>query len=112
MQIEGRSDDIVTLRAPDGALRRLVPLALTTVVEEGADVHHFQIVQTAPDRLGLRTHRRRPPPRRRARLPRAAHAICASRACPTCGSASSAKRRPTPAGSGKLRQVIALRGFD
>ncbi len=33
---------------------RLLPLALTTVVEESAHVHRFQIVQTAPDRLQLR----------------------------------------------------------
>jgi len=33
---------------------RLVPLALTTVVEEAADVHRFQIVQRAADCLVLR----------------------------------------------------------
>ena len=33
---------------------RLLPLALTTVVEEAAQVHRFQIVQTATDRLMLR----------------------------------------------------------
>ena len=35
-------------------LVRLLPLALTTVVEEAAQVHRFQIVQTADDRLMLR----------------------------------------------------------
>ena len=33
---------------------RLLPLALTTIVEEAAHVHRFQIVQTAADRLLLR----------------------------------------------------------
>ncbi len=33
---------------------QLLPLALTTVVEESAGIHHFQIVQDAPDRLMLR----------------------------------------------------------
>jgi len=33
---------------------RLLPLALTTIVEEAAHVHRFQIVQTADDRLMLR----------------------------------------------------------
>ena len=52
--VEGRSDDVLGLRARDGTLAHLVPLALTTVVEDAARVHRFQIVQSAPDRLGLR----------------------------------------------------------
>jgi hypothetical protein len=39
---------------PDGSIVRLLPLALTTVVEEAAQVHRFQIVQTGADRLMLR----------------------------------------------------------
>jgi len=54
IQVEGRSDDVVALRAHDGTLVSIVPLALTTVVEDAAGVHRFQIVQTAPDRLALR----------------------------------------------------------
>ncbi len=51
---QGRSDDVITLRASDGTTQHLVPLALTTVVEDAVDVHRFQIVQTASDRLSLR----------------------------------------------------------
>lgn len=54
IRVEGRRDDIVTLQRPDGARVRLPPLALTTVVEEGADLHRFQLVQDAPDHLALR----------------------------------------------------------
>lgn len=54
IQVEGRRDDVVSLRAPDGSVVRLLPLALTTVVEEAAQVHRFQIVQTGADRLMLR----------------------------------------------------------
>jgi phenylacetate-coenzyme A ligase PaaK-like adenylate-forming protein len=54
IQVEGRSDDVVALHARDGTIAHLVPLALTTVVEDAADVHRFQIVQTAPDGLALR----------------------------------------------------------
>jgi phenylacetate-CoA ligase len=54
IQVEGRSDDVVTLHARDGTTVRLVPLALTTIVEDAALVHRFQIVQAAPDRLDLR----------------------------------------------------------
>ncbi len=54
IQVEGRSDDVLRLRRRDGTYGQLVPLALTTVVEEAARVHRFQIVQLADDRLGLR----------------------------------------------------------
>jgi putative adenylate-forming enzyme len=54
IQVEGRRDDVVSLCAPDGSIVRLLPLALTTVVEEAAHVHRFQIVQTADDKLMLR----------------------------------------------------------
>lgn len=54
IQVEGRSDDVIALRTREGGLQHLVPLALTTVVEDAAGVHRFQIVQTAPDRLCLR----------------------------------------------------------
>ena len=54
IKVEGRRDDIVSLAAPDGRIVRILPLALTTVVEEAAGLHRFQIVQTAADRLALR----------------------------------------------------------
>jgi phenylacetate-coenzyme A ligase PaaK-like adenylate-forming protein len=54
LRVEGRHDDILALRAPDGHVVRLLPLALETVVEEAALVQRFQIVQTAGDRLLLR----------------------------------------------------------
>jgi phenylacetate-coenzyme A ligase PaaK-like adenylate-forming protein len=51
---EGRCDDVLALRARDGSLVRVSPLALTTVVEDATTCHPFQLVQTAPDRLVLR----------------------------------------------------------
>jgi phenylacetate-coenzyme A ligase PaaK-like adenylate-forming protein len=57
IQVEGRHDDVVSMTAPDGHVVRLLPLALTTIVEEAARVHRFQIVQTAADRLMLRLDR-------------------------------------------------------
>jgi len=54
IQVEGRRDDIVSLAAPDGRIVRILPLALSTVVEEAAGLHRFQIAQTAADRLALR----------------------------------------------------------
>ena len=57
IQVEGRHDDVVAMAAPDGHLVRLLPLALTTIVEEAGRVHRFQIVQTAADQLMLRLDR-------------------------------------------------------
>lgn len=54
IRVEGRRDDVVSLRSPDGSTVRLAPMALTTVVEEASGVHRFQIIQTAPNRLALR----------------------------------------------------------
>lgn len=54
IKAEGRRDDIVSLLGADGSTVRLLPLALTTIVEEAAQLHRFQIVQTGPARLMLR----------------------------------------------------------
>jgi putative adenylate-forming enzyme len=54
IEVEGRRDDIVSLTAADGRVVRLLPLALSTVVEEAAGLHRFQILQIAADRLALR----------------------------------------------------------
>ena len=54
IRVDGRRDDIVALRTQRGARVKLPPLALATVVEESAEVHRFQLVQEAADRLALR----------------------------------------------------------
>jgi phenylacetate-CoA ligase len=54
IRTEGRHDDVLVLTAADGRTVSLLPLALTTIVEDAADVHRFQLVQQAPDRLALR----------------------------------------------------------
>ena len=57
IDLEGRADDILALRAADGRIVKLPPLAVSTVVEDGARVHRFQIVQDAADGLALRLPR-------------------------------------------------------
>ncbi len=54
IRVVGRRDDVLSLGARDGAPVRLIPLALTTVVEEATGVHRFQIVQRRADALALR----------------------------------------------------------
>jgi phenylacetate-coenzyme A ligase PaaK-like adenylate-forming protein len=54
IRAEGRRDDILALRSTDGLVIRLSPLALSTVVEDAAPGHRFQLVQTAPDQIDVR----------------------------------------------------------
>jgi len=57
LRVEGRHDDTVALRAPDGSSVTLLPLVLETVLEEDAQVHDFQLIQSGADRLVLRLGR-------------------------------------------------------
>ena len=107
IQVEGRCDDVVACTARDGTIVRLVPLALTTVVEEAADVHRFQIVQRAADclvlRLGAADRARAAAPALRAlRAHLDRHGLRNVTSCSTTASRGSTPR------DGKLRGVVAL----
>jgi phenylacetate-coenzyme A ligase PaaK-like adenylate-forming protein len=54
LRIEGRTDEVVRVRAANGRTVELLPVALTTLVEQCVDAHPFQIVQGASDALSLR----------------------------------------------------------
>ena len=54
IRVEGRRDDVITMAAAGGRNVRLLPLALTTVVEDAANVHRFQIVHRGGATLLLR----------------------------------------------------------
>ncbi|MGE5089457.1 MAG: phenylacetate--CoA ligase family protein [Candidatus Levyibacteriota bacterium] len=108
IRVEGRREDVLSFRARNGAVVRLIPLALTTVVEEAAEVHRFQIVQAGPDTLALRIDIDEPQQRARAF---AAAASGLQRYLASQGLADIAveldARLPAPdAASGKLRQVV------
>lgn len=55
IEVQGRCDDMLVLRARDGRNVRLLPLALTTVLEDEAGLFDFQLVQAAPSALRLTT---------------------------------------------------------
>ena len=46
IQVTGRKDESLTLQADNGSLVTLLPMALTTVLEENAEVFDFQVQQT------------------------------------------------------------------
>ena len=54
IRVAGRSAELLALRAADGSLVRLAPLALETAAESAAGEARFQVARTAPDRLAVR----------------------------------------------------------
>jgi phenylacetate-coenzyme A ligase PaaK-like adenylate-forming protein len=53
IEVQGRNDDVLELRGARGRRVRLLPLALTTVLEEEGGVLEFQLVQTGAAELRL-----------------------------------------------------------
>ena len=54
MSVEGRTDEALVFPLTGGGTATVVPLALTTVMEDDACVHEFQVTQTAPRKLQVR----------------------------------------------------------
>lgn len=54
IEVEGRADDTLQLNDAAGRTVTLLPMALLTVIEEGAQVTRFQLLRTAADALELR----------------------------------------------------------
>ena len=54
MSVEGRTDEALVFPLSSGGTATVVPLALTTVMEDDACVHDFQVTQTAPNKLQVR----------------------------------------------------------
>ena len=106
IELAGRAGDILALRARDGSVVKLPPLAIATVVEDEARIHRFQIVQNAADALLLRIAD--------ADRPRGASALRALRHYLDVQGLPDVTVRideqaPREARDGKMRQVIALR---
>jgi hypothetical protein len=53
IEVRGRRDECLRLRGRDGRRVTLLPLALTTVLEEGAGVYDFQLRQTGDHAMQL-----------------------------------------------------------
>lgn len=72
IEVQGRSDDVLSLSGRHGTPVKLMPLALATVLEDEALVNDFQLLQTGQRHLALRLGR--------AERPRAEAASAALRA--------------------------------
>lgn len=100
--VQGRSDDTLRLTGSDGRVTQLLPLAISTVLEEDAGLYDFQLVQTSPGELrlngsggapGLERGRRVLSQFLRAQGARGVRIRCSSAAC-------------TFGASGKLRRIV------
>jgi hypothetical protein len=103
---------VLALRARDGTIVRLSPLALTTVVEDATAGHRFQLVQTAPDRIAVRLGVADPRERTAEwdAACKALHAYLAHQALGNVELALDAQPPIPDPRSGKLREVIAASG--
>ncbi len=54
IRVEGRTDDTLEFDGTAGHMVKLLPLALATVLEEGADAHGFQLVRCDSATIELR----------------------------------------------------------
>jgi putative adenylate-forming enzyme len=109
IRTEGRRDDVLALRARDGSIVRLTPLALTTVVEDAITCHRFQLVQTAPDRIAIRLGIEKPDARKAEwnAAAKALRAYLAHQALDNVEICLDAQPPVPDPRSGKLREVIA-----
>ena len=106
IDVEGRCDDMLVLQDPGGRAVRLVPLALTTVLEDDAGVFDFQLVQRAADAVLLTVGGGKG----RAELKRARGALAAylqSQGLHRVRIEARCAPAMTPARSGKVQRVVA-----
>ena len=111
LRVQGRCDDELWLRNANGEWVELLPLALTTVVEDFAGAHQFQVVQVAPDALRVRLEETD----RNAReslwlnVARALRSYLDAQGLPGVALHLDAAPLERSASSGKLRRVVASR---
>lgn len=110
IQVEGRRDEILQFKAQDGRMVSILPIGLTTVVEEESGLHHFQIVQITASQLVLRIRQDESDHQRRGIAAcRAMQRYLAHLSLPHI-QVNVDRQEPFPDRSGKLRQVITHDG--
>lgn len=109
IRVEGRHDHVLAFRTASGQAAKILPLAITTAVEEDAGVYRFQLIQTAPDSLSVRLAPPDGDDRSAAwrRVREALAAYLARQGVSDVGLALAPEAPQVDKASGKLRQVIA-----
>ena len=108
VQVQGRSDDAIVLPGADGAPVTLLPLALTTVLEDEAGVFDFELQQLGPGRLRLALGPRCAPDAALQRRCKAALTAFARRLGALPPAITVTRRTAAPANaSGKVKRIRA-----
>jgi phenylacetate-coenzyme A ligase PaaK-like adenylate-forming protein len=105
LRVEGRRDDVLAFDAPDGR-RRLLPLALVTVIEDEAGAFDFQLVGRDARTLGLRLGGADATPACRERCHRALRAFLDAQGLAAVRVVDEAQPPAREPRSGKLRRVV------
>ena len=108
IEVQGRCDEVLELPARGGGTRRILPMALTTVIEEASAVHRFQVVHDGAGSLRLRIPHGAPAARARSfeRAARATAQFLGSHGCDEVGFVLDEREPQLDARTGKLRQVV------
>jgi len=109
IQVEGRRDDVLSLRAKSGGTVALLPMSLSTVVEETPGVRSYQLIQAGPDRIRLRVEEVPGHDRKRVCDDLAARlrTFLSSQGAAPVDVETTEERPVRDRAGGKLRQVIA-----
>ena len=109
IQVEGRRDDVLHLRAETGGTVALLPMALCTVVEETPGVRSYQLLQAGPSRIRLRVEEAPGHDRNRVceDLAGRLRTFLSTQGAAPVGVERTEERPARDGAGGKLRQVIA-----
>jgi phenylacetate-coenzyme A ligase PaaK-like adenylate-forming protein len=109
IEVEGRCDDTLLLGASDDKAVRVLPLALSTVLEDDAGLFDFQLEQLSASELELRTSLEGEPADRSLRRARAVLVDFLGRQGATGVRISTCSGEPNRRGAGgKIRRVMAM----
>jgi phenylacetate-CoA ligase len=108
VRVAGRFNDTLTLRSARGLRVELLPMALTTAVEEASGIHCFQIEQTDDETLVLRVGSEAHGAGAHNAAAESLRGLLAAHGLTHVHVTLSAQPPRRSAGSGKLRQVIGL----
>jgi phenylacetate-coenzyme A ligase PaaK-like adenylate-forming protein len=111
IEVQGRSDDVLALAAPDGGTVAIVPLALETVIETTLGAVPFQLVAVAPNELRLRLARsgqEAPGAHARRECHRALLDFLVAHGLPGVKVRDDAGEPAIDARTGKLRRILAM----
>jgi phenylacetate-coenzyme A ligase PaaK-like adenylate-forming protein len=108
IEVQGRCDDALRLGRPDRPATLVLPLALSTVLEEEAGLFDFQLVQLGPCEVLLRTGLTGQTGRAALRRARAAlSAFLEAQGAPGVKISCRAGEPARAGASGKIRRVVA-----